>query len=581
MRTVSVPKISNRLATRLAILLTLALAPLGSVAIYSEFDTWRTQKEASELQLISRTVDAVTGQRALLESAMIASDSLSTLVVDRLGNTTACSAFLADFISESGFYAFAGFIDAEGQMACVSEGEPVDFSASESFAQSVESPRAWFSFQPTGAVTGRPVVLINRPVFEEDELLGFLSISISRRSFDMIATPPDSENAPRVSYLVNHLGQTLTSSDSPDADELLPKPDILDDAISDRQGIFSARTVGGNERLFTLAELIPGQLFVLGSWNADQSHSLRQFNYWQIGFPLLMWLASVAVVMFAIHYMVARHLRHINTQLRRFALGNRAEFQRLPDEAPSELREIDSTFTKMARLISRDEVERENALREKTVLLKEVHHRVKNNLQLIASILNLQLRRLTDPEARAILQGVQSRVRSLASIHRKLYEQNRISHSNATEFFETILRETLALAKSEQTDLEVETHFEPVVLAPDKIIPSALLFAEALTNAVKHASPPRKNAPPQMKVSFLARDGHAELRVRNSLSNAGTEALTYGLGQELMTAFALQVHGDFESGPVQDAQGHGWETRLRLGDSGLNDTPPPPDAPKD
>lgn len=566
------PKLSNRLATRLAILMTLALAPLGSVAIYSEFDTWRTQKLATESQLISRTVDAVTGQRALLESAMLTSNTLSSLVVDRLDNSAACSAFLRDFISESGFYAFAGFITAAGEMACVSEGNSVDFSESESFVAAVENPRASFSFQPTGAVTGRPVVLVNRPVFDEDVLLGFLSISISRRSFDMIATPPDSENAPRISYLVNHRGQTLTSSDNPDADELLPEPDVLEDFISRREGIFSATTVNGRDRLFTLAELVPGQLFVLGSWNADQSQSLRSFNYWQIGFPFLMWLASLAVVMFAIHYMVARHLRHINTQLRRFALGNRAEFQRLPAEAPSELREIDSTFTKMARLISRDEVERENALREKTVLLKEVHHRVKNNLQLIASILNLQLRRLTDPEARAILQGVQWRVRSLASIHRKLYEQNRISDSNATEFFETILRETLALSQSEKSDLKIETEFEPVILAPDKIIPSALLFAEALTNALKHASPPNDSAPPHLKISFFARDGVAELRVRNSLSSAPIESVSYGLGQELMTAFALQVHGDFESGAVHDARGHGWETRLRLGDSGLNDT---------
>ena len=558
-------------------MLTLALAPLGSIAIYSEIETWYAQKSATESRLISRTVDAVTGQRALLESAMLSSESLSLLVADRLENAAACSTFLENFIAESGFYAFAGFISTDGQMACISDGEPVDFSQSDNFAEAIENPRASFSFQPSGAITGRPVVLVNRPVIQDDDFLGYLSISISRRSFDMIATNPDSENAPRISYLVNHRGQTLTSSDNPNAADYLPEPDMIDSFISKRQGAFAARSVAGDERLFTIAELLPGQLFVLGSWNAEQSNSLRNFNYWRVGFPFLMWLASVAVVMLAIHYMVVRHLKHINTQLRRFALGNRAEFQRLPEEAPSELREIDSTFTKMARLIRRDEDEREDALREKTVLLKEVHHRVKNNLQLIASILNLQLRRLTDPEARGILHGVQSRVRSLASIHRKLYEQDRISHTNATEFFETILRETLALARSEHSDLVVETEFEPVILPPDKIIPTALLFAEALTNALKHAQPPDAGAPPHLKISFIARNGHAELRVRNSLSAAGTETVTYGLGQELMTAFALQIHGDFESGAVLDDLGHGWEMRLRLGDSGLNEKTTPPE----
>lgn len=552
-------------------MLTLALAPLGSIAIYSEIENWYTQKAAFESGLISRTIETVTGQRALLESAMLSADTLSYLVADRLENTTACSAFLENFIDESGFYAFAGFIDTEGQMACISEGEPVDFSQSEDFAAAVANPRASFSFQPAGVITGRPVVLINRPVYDGDTFLGFVSISISRHTFDMIATMPDSETSPRVSFLVNHRGQTLTTADKADAEDFLPQPAFMNEMISARQGVYSSTSLRGDERLFSIAELVPGQLFVLGSWNVNQS---RNFNLWRIGFPFLMWLASVAVVMFAVNYMVVRHLRHINTQLRRFALGNREEFLRLPDEAPNELREIDSTFTKMARLIRRDEVEREDALREKTVLLKEVHHRVKNNLQLIASILNLQLRRVTDPDARNILHGVQSRVRSLASIHRRLYEQDRISNSNATEFLETILRETLSLAQSKQSGLKVETEFEPVILPPDKIIPVALLFAEALTNALKHASPPRAEAPPLLRISFSARDGQAELRVRNSVSDAGNETVSYGLGQELMTAFALQVHGEFESGAVHDDDGAGWEMRLRLGDSGLNEDGP-------
>jgi len=577
-RYLTLPEISNRLATRLAILLTLALAPLGSIAIYSELETWQTRKAATESRLITRTVETVTGQRALLESAMLSSDTLSRLVVDRLENTAACSAFLANFIADSAFYAFAGFIGVDGLMTCISEGEPIDFSASPNFAESVQNPRASFSFQPSGAITGRPVVLINRPVFEEDALLGFLSISISRRSFDMIATAPNTENSPRISYLVNNRGQTLTSSDTPESDDFLPEPEILERIISQREGVFTAPSYGGDERLFTIAELMPGQLYVLGSWNAAQSSDLREFNYWRIGFPFLMWLASVAVVIFAVHYLVVRHLRQINRQLRRFALGNRAEFQRLPEEAPTELREIDSTFTKMARLIRRDEDEREDALREKTVLLKEVHHRVKNNLQLIGSILNLQLRRVTDTEARCILQGVQARVRSLASIHRKLYEQDRLSYTNATDFLETILRETLALARSEPSQIDVKTEFEPVILPPDKIIPTALLFAEALTNALKHAQAPQPDAPPQLTISFRARDGYADLQVRNSLADAGTGNVAYGLGQELMTAFALQMHGEFESGRVQDDHGHGWELRLRLGDSGLNNTAPPPQA---
>jgi two-component sensor histidine kinase len=555
---------SNRLASRLAVLLTLALAPLGSIAIYSEFEAWRTQIQSFEASLLARTADAVAGQRGLLESAMLAIDRIVPLVVDRLDDPQACSGYLRDFIVDSRFYAFAGFIRSNGNMDCLSSGDPIDFSDSEAFQAHLEEPRSFFSFQPTGAITGRPVVLVNRPVIVEDQMLGFLAISISRQSFDLIAADPDPETAPRLAYLVNHLGKTLTSAESARANEMLPVDESLREFVEMRNGVFRAESNAGVERTFTIAELIPGQLYALGSWSDEQIQKDSVFDMWRLGFPILMWIASVAVVMFAVNYMVVRHLKQINSQLRRFALGNRDEFQRLPDEAPTELREIDSTFSKMARLIRRDEMEREEALAEKTVLLKEVHHRVKNNLQLIASILNLQMRRVSDMQARAILVGIQARVRSLASIHRTLYEQERVNERYAADFFDRILNEFLVIGQVDTSKMQIERNFEAVALPHDKIIPAALLFSEALTNALKYAAPQTPGAPTKLKVCFSSKLGQAQLRVWNSLPGPVEAEGGSGLGQELMTAFALQIHGDIESGPVEDAEGHGWEMRLRL-----------------
>ena len=559
------PKIRNGLATRLALLLTLALAPLGSIAVYSEFQSWQAQEKAAQDAMLARTIDSVSGPRALLESAMISAMRLGSEAAARLDDPTGCSAYLADYIARSGFYSFAGFIDVQGQMRCSSTSAFLDFAASPDFQFALDNPVPSFSFQRDGAVSRRAVVLANRPVFEGDDLLGFMSVSIGRDRFDAISPPSSLDAGTKITFLVNARGDALTRDEANGQHEMLPDAALLADLIDRPQRMLRATSAGGEERVFVLAELVPDQLYALSSLAPEQAVPAQDLPYWQLGFPVLMWLASIAVVMLAVHYLVVRHLRQINGELRRFALGNRDGFRRLPDDAPRELREIDTTFTKMALLIRRDEIEQEEALREKTVLLKEVHHRVKNNLQMIASILNLQIRRLSDPEARAILQGVQGRVRSLATIHRTFYEQKHVSDSYATGFFETVLTETLALAQSEMEPLDIETEFEAVDVAHDKIIPAALLFSEALSNALKYAQPPRPGTAAQLRVSCCNRNGDAELRVRNSLPEEAPEPdCSGGLGHELMTAFALQISGDLQIGPVRDARGFGWEMCLRL-----------------
>ena len=556
-------ELNDRLATRLAILMTLALAPLGAISIYSEYQSLRDQARTDDAMLVTRTVDSVAGQRGLLESAMLSAHRLTPLLLERLDDTAACSGFLREFVDSTGLYAFAGFIAQDGVMRCVSQGEEVDFSGSDALRQNMDNPRSFFSFQPTGAITGRPVVLANRPVYAEGEFLGYISISISRQTFTLIATEPDEQTGLRMTYLVNPAGDTLTSVDTAEAVDKLPDASTLQSLLGVHNGVLRGTSENGEGRMFTIAEVIPGQLYALGSWAGDQLPSTAAMNFWRLSFPVLMWFASLAVVMFAVDYMVVRHLKRLNSQLRRFALGNRAEFQRLPAEAPSELREIDSTFSKMALLIRRDEREREEALTEKTILLKEVHHRVKNNLQLIASILNLQMRRLRDPDARQILKGVQARVRSLATIHRSLYQQERISERHAAEFFDSILQETLALAQTEVQALKINKDFGPVNLPHDKIIPASLLFAEALTNACKYASCPDGTGG-DLDITLRSDDGVAELIVWNSVAGALEHEPSDGLGRELMTAFALQIHGEFDIGPKDRDGRHGWQVCLRV-----------------
>ena len=129
------------------------------------------------------------------------------------------------------------------------------------------------------------------------------------------------------------------------------------------------------------------------------------------------------------------------------------------------------------------------SLEEKETLLREVHHRVKNNMQVISSILHLQSEHIRDPEDRAIFDECQNRVRSMAMVHEKLYRSPNLS---SIDFGEHI-RELAAMLShfygqtARHTRLEVKA--EAVGLNIDTAIPLGLILNELISNALKHAFP--------------------------------------------------------------------------------------------
>ncbi|MBI4312399.1 MAG: sensor histidine kinase [Chloroflexi bacterium] len=191
-------------------------------------------------------------------------------------------------------------------------------------------------------------------------------------------------------------------------------------------------------------------------------------------------------------------------------------------------------------------------LQQKEVLLKEVHHRVKNNLQVISSLISLQSRNAPG-QTSAILNDVQSRVRAMALIHEKLYESGdeagggRIDFSQYLQDLLNQLRRSFATQKSE---VRVNLDAEVVHLSIEKAVPCGLIVNELVTNAMKYAYPTSKGGP--VSVS-LHTDGADGLTVEVADEGVGMPegvdvATSRSFGLQLVRTLVRQLDGTMSIG---------------------------------
>jgi PAS domain S-box-containing protein len=129
------------------------------------------------------------------------------------------------------------------------------------------------------------------------------------------------------------------------------------------------------------------------------------------------------------------------------------------------------------------------SLREKEILLKEVHHRVKNNMQVISSLLNLQAARIGDPVLKAAFRDSQSRVRAMAMIHETLYQSETISRINLRPYLTKLATNLYQTYNTSPARVTLNLDAEDVLLDIDQAIPCGLVLNELITNSLKYAFP--------------------------------------------------------------------------------------------
>ena len=145
----------------------------------------------------------------------------------------------------------------------------------------------------------------------------------------------------------------------------------------------------------------------------------------------------------------------------------------------------DHVAVAMERLLAQEKLRA--SLREKEVLLKEVHHRVKNNMQVISSLVALQADGLQDPALRAILQDVRDRVRSMALVHEKLYQSENLARVEFAEYARSLLNYLWRAHGKEAARVRLSQDLQPIQLSVESAVPCGLILNELASNALKHA----------------------------------------------------------------------------------------------
>jgi two-component sensor histidine kinase len=188
-----------------------------------------------------------------------------------------------------------------------------------------------------------------------------------------------------------------------------------------------------------------------------------------------------------------------------------------------------------------------SSLREKEVLLKEIHHRVKNNLQVISSLLSLQARYLVDPAARDIFSESQNRVQSIALVHEKLYQSAALSHVDFGVYVTTLIENLFHTFDAAERGIELETDLGGARLTIDLAIPCGLVVNELLTNALKHAFPDGRGGTITVRMSQT--DTETELAVAADgvgVPDAMDPRYTGSVGLVVLYTFAEQIEAEVE-----------------------------------
>ena len=538
------------LRLQVALLLAFATLPVGVLAVaqgYASFsNTQRLQREA----LSSDAFKQSAHEQGMIREAFGALDALSSQI-DPDMTPDECSSRMRDFVTTQKRVSFAGMGGPDGFMRCGHPlAGPFDLRGTPEYERFIDNPRRTVTVYQTGAISKVPVVTVSVPILRDERLVGSLSISLPS-AYMVWANAPERHSASHFAILDSD-GKTVAWEEGDAEGGWLPSAAGLSNVLRRAGGTVVAKALSGEKRIYSVTPLFERDIFAVSSWPVSQvTQRLNLPQMLLLLLPLIMWALAVTVAYFAVDRFALRHVVYLDRLVSAYARSGRSLRASGMREAPLEFAALGESFDRMAQEIESRENDLRRSLGEKDALLKEVYHRVRNNLQMIVSLMNLQLREVTGEQERETLLRLQDRVLGLSAVHKRLSEAE---WADAIRI-DTLLREIVTNAQNgrELRPDAVTVTFDMVehVEGPDRSIPLALFTTEAVANVFKHGLGAQSDGWLRVVLREVEEDT-MELSVSNALTRTTHAPGRIGLGTQLIDSFAMQLHGRVERERTDD-----------------------------
>ena len=554
---------------RLGLALAIGLTPILILGAAQAFAAFRHDAAEHQRMLLLAAERSAIGAKGRIQAAVTL---LETLTPETTGFE--CSARLADAKARLPGYRNLVRLNRLGRVTCSAASVPFTDRHDADWFRRLQS--------------GEPLVIARGQNISGNgpAVLSAVRVNDAKGDFDgaIVASMPLDSLKPDVSDPTLPAGTQVALADergnvvlATDPKAFAPAPPDWPKRVLSGGALYMARDANGVRRDHAGAPLLDRSVFVVLSSPSTNLFSWARVNALiSIGLPLLAWLTAWLAIWFAVDAVVIRWLVYLDRIAAIYARGRFSVRPVAAERAPTEIRALAHTLDSMAaKIVERDQVLRDN-LAQKDALMREIHHRVKNNLQVITSLLNMQQRALTDPAARAAMYDTRQRITALALIYRALYQSTDMRRVDVRGFLEELTAQMVAGDGGAHGRIRSEFDADDLEIDPDKLAPLALFAVEALTNARKHAFP--NDTTGMIRVSFRVHGDEAELAISDDGQGDPTAGGgDPGVGRTLMTAFARQLRGKVEVGANPD--GGGVRVRLTFPIPEIQPAEPIPGAP--
>jgi two-component sensor histidine kinase len=542
------------LRSKLVTLVALALLPVLGLAAW--------QSKLQEVSVVSQRVAALgsvsdvavaryaslfEASRRLLTAAC-ADDSVEQSAAAEPSSAIAgrCGGYLSKLLAAyPGQYSTALVTDDQGVARCASDAKALGMSFADRDVFQRAQPAKGLVVGDTIAsrMTQHAIIPIAVPIIRDGTLRGMCAVGIRLRALAQVAAQGEGAGGTAVA-VVDGSGAALGGDAM--AIRRLPVPARLVEALTGGQSTFSDSGQDGSLYEFRVRPVGGNALFVVVSAPVG-TDSLSLAGIWA-GFFLVV-LASIAVLLviwFGADRWCVRPLRYIQDFADKVARGEHITLSPRQPWSP-EMASVGAGVTAMAEAISSREAALRANLEQRDHMLREIHHRVKNNLQMISSLLNLQAGEIRSPRIRRFFGDAQNRVLTLSILHRHLYERSSWSLVDFQQFISDLVRQiSVGRARGDLPAPRFHIRAPIMAVGPDTAIPIGLIVTEAVSIALTHDF--SRAATPEIRIETSERGEEVELVIEdNGVARDDGAAIPDGKGGFALTlirGLAMQLGGE-------------------------------------